>query len=177
MYQIVITSPLCGKVYQDLITILIQRSDSFLFHLPNMGKVLINERNAEFMPEYPLGYTEEEDQELHKLYIKRMEQYLDIIQNDIIESHIDTGYLDQVSNIEIKVFNVSISNKTISFFRKTDDFSKWKYPDMPENPCFLLKGECLFQCIAHENICFLNFYDPKIIKLFKANKIKFFKSE
>lgn len=90
-----------GNAYQELVHLLIKQSDSFVFNLPNMGKILINERNIEFMPEYTIGYSQEEDQDLHNAYMKRMAYYLDIIKNDVISVRKDTGYLDQVSNIEI----------------------------------------------------------------------------
>lgn len=177
MYQITIIGHICGNVYCEILNELFKRSDSFLFHLPNMGKMLVNERNIEYFPEYELGYTEEDNQEKHISYIKQVQPYLEIIKNDIIESHIDTGYLNQVSNIEMEVFRVSISENSKAFFSKTNDFLNWKYPKLPEDPCFLSNGECIFQCLSHEELCFLNYYDKKIIKLLKTNNIDFYRSK
>lgn len=151
---------------------LIERSDSYLFHLPNMGKILINERNAEYFPQYPLGYTQEEDQDSHAVYIKRMKWHIDLIKEDIIESHIDTGYLNQTSNSELEIYHVAISERTLGFFSGTRDFFKWLYPILPEDPCFLSKGKCIFQCIAHENLCYLYIDDREIVKFLKRNHVE-----
>lgn len=173
MYQII--SSINGNTYQELVQLLIEQSDSFLFYLPNMGKTLVNERNADLMSQYSIGYSHEEDQDLHAAYIKRMQWYIDLIRDDIIKSYADTGYLNQVSNLEIEVHHVAISEKTKDFFAQTNDFSKWKYPALPENPCFMLNGKCVFQCIAHENLCFLYINDGRIKKLLKKNKVEFLK--
>lgn len=177
MYQITIVGNVRGEAYNQLIDHLIRQSDSFLFHLPNMGKLLVNERNIEFLHEYSLGYTEENDQDEHQEYVKNMQPFLDIIRNDVIEYHKDTGYLDQVSSIEMEVFHVSISEKTPSFFSKADNILNWKYPNFPEDPCFLSNGKCIFQCIVHEGMCYLNYYDPVILNLLEKNNIEFFRSE
>ncbi|MBQ8184401.1 MAG: hypothetical protein IJ036_01300, partial [Lachnospiraceae bacterium] len=123
MYRIL--DSLNGKVYQELVSLLIKRSDSFLFHLPNMGKTVVNHRNAPFMTGYPIGYSKEKDQDLHLAYMKWVKRYIDLIRDDIIQSHTDTGYLDQISSIEMEVYHVAISERTSGFFGQTDDFSKW----------------------------------------------------
>ena len=71
MYQITIVDDISGNAYDELIEYLIRKCNSFLFHLPNMGKMLINERNAELLPEYSVGYTEERNQEKHRTYGKK----------------------------------------------------------------------------------------------------------
>lgn len=174
MYDI--TSSINGNTYDEIVRILIRRSDSFLFNLPNMGKILINKRNAESMKEYEIGYTEEFDQDLHYAYMKRVGYYLDMIREDIITLHTDTGYLDQFSNREIEVYHVAVSEKTEDFFNQTNDFSKWMYPALPENPCFLENNKCIFQCIAHENLCFLYVEDVRIKTILKKDHVEFFES-
>lgn len=171
-----ITSPIFGDSYQKIVKLLIEQSDSFIFHLPNNGKVLINERNVDSMPDFPIGYTESEDQDLHAAYIKTMQDYLDLIREDIISVKKDVGYLDQITNREMEVYHVRISENTLSFFSTTVDFFRWRYPALPENPCFIKEGKCIFHCIAHENICFLNVDDKRIVKILKKNHIEFFKS-
>jgi hypothetical protein len=51
------------------------------------------------------------------------------------------------------------------------------YPALPENPCFLIDGKCIFQSIAHENLCFLYIDDKRITKLLKKNHVEFFKAK
>ena len=48
--------PIKKKKYNKLVDFLIENSDSFLFNLPNMGKTVVNERNADVMDE-PIGYV------------------------------------------------------------------------------------------------------------------------
>lgn len=174
MYQITIVNDIRGNAYNELIEYLIRKCDSFLFHLPNMGKLLINERNAEFFPEYSVGYTEEKDQEKHRRYIKKVEPLLDIISNDITERWKDTGYLDQTSNIEMEIFQILISEQTCMFFANTESILSWKYPDLPEDPCFMCDEVCIFQCIAHEGLCFFYSTDPWIFDFLKKYNIDFF---
>ncbi|MBR5190902.1 MAG: hypothetical protein IKW34_02590, partial [Clostridia bacterium] len=95
--MIQIFDSLKDETYQKFIQLLLEQSDSFIFNVPNMGKTLVNERNAEFMPEHKLGYTEEFEQDLHYEYIKKIEPYIDFIKDDTISVCTDTGYLDQVS--------------------------------------------------------------------------------
>lgn len=171
MYQLI--GSLKGHIYDELINLLIKKSDSFLFHLPNMGKTIVNKRNAELMPEYPIGYSYEEDQDLHIAYIEKMNIYLNLIKSDIIKHYIDTGYLDQVSSNEIEVFYAAISERTKIFFSLTNNFSKWMYPMLPEDPCFICNEKCIFQCISHENLFFLYLDDIDIKCFLKKNKIKF----
>lgn len=176
MFQITTIGNISGMVYEKLIDHLIQQSDSFLFHLPNMGKLLVNERNIDLFPEYSLGYTEETDHDDYTEYVRNMQPFLDIIKSDIIEHHCDTGYLDQISSIEMDVFNVRVSQKTKTFFSNSDNILSWKYPTHPEDPCFISNGVCIFQCIAHEGMCYLNCKDPFILELFKENNINYFRS-
>ena len=176
MFQITIFGNISGMVYEKLIDRLIQQSDSFLFHLPNMGKLLVNERNIDLFPEYQLGYTEETDHDDHAEYVRNMQPFLNIIRSDIIEHHNDTGYLDQISSIEMDVFNVMVSKKTKTFFANSDNILSWKYPTLPEDPCFISNGVCIFHCIAHEGMCYLNYKDPFILALLKENNIDYFRS-
>lgn len=174
MYEIY--GSLCGKAYNEMISLLVHRCDSFIFHLPNMGKFMINERNAKFLQDYPVGYSKEEDQDSFREYVVRVGRFLNVITTDIVQTYTDTGYLDQVSSIAMQIYHVSISPRTKIFFEQTDSFSKWKYPSMPENPCFLSKGKCVFQCIAHENLCFIYSDDKEFEQLLKRNKVEFVKS-
>lgn len=176
MFEITITGDISGIVYEKLIDRLIQQSDSFLFHLPNMGKLLVNERNINLFPEYSLGYTEETDQDDHIEYVRNMQPFIDIIRSDVIEHHNDTGYLDQVSSVEIDVFNVIVNEKTKTFFSSTNSILSWRYPRLPEDPCFISNGMCIFQCIAHEGLCYLNYNDPVILALLKENNIDHYRS-
>ncbi len=171
MYQIM--DYLNKVAYNELVDYLIEHSDSFIFHLPNMGKILANERNVDLMSEYPIGYSEEFEQERHKEYVKRMEPYIEVIKDDIIERHYDTGYLDQASNREIEVFNVRISPATKQFFQFTEGFERWTYPELPENPCFLREGKCIFQSIVHEDLYFVYLDDENIEKILKRNHISY----
>ena len=116
MKDIIINGFISKKAYNELLMFLIKKSDTYMFHLPNMGKILVNQRNHKDFPEYPLGYTEIYDQKDHFNYIDKVKKHLKIIQSDIISSHIDTGYLEQTFNIEIEVFNVNVSEKTFDFF-------------------------------------------------------------
>ena len=116
MFEITIFDDICGVAYTRLIEHLIQKCDSFLFHLPNVGKMLINERNSKHFPEYPIGYTEEIDQHKHNEYIKKVQPLLEIVSADIIEQYKDTGYLDQTSNIEVEVFRIAMSKQSSLFF-------------------------------------------------------------
>ena len=173
MFEITIVGNICGEAYDKLISRLVQISESFLFHLPNMGKTLVNERNAELMEGYPLGYIEETDCEQHQAYIEKMQPFLNIIEKDIIEHHKDTGYLDQMSNLEIDVYSVTISENTKNFFAKSDNVFNWQYPNFPEDPCFLSSDDCIFQVIAHENLSFLYRDDPYIISLLDEYDIEY----
>jgi hypothetical protein len=166
---------LSPNAYIELVQLLLKKSDSFLISLPNMGKSLVNERNVHLLNGYPLGYSVEEDQDLHLAYIKWTKQYLDLIRNDIIRSYTDTGYLDHTTNIAMDIFHVAISERTIDFFSQTDDFSRWMYPAFPENPCFLSNGKCIFQCIAHERLCILYIEDKEIKHFLRRNRIKYIK--
>ena len=174
MYEIL--GSLSGKAYNEMISLLVHRCDSFIFHLPNMGKLMINERNAKFLSSYPVGYSKEENQNEHREYVDRVDKFLDVIKNDIVRDYTDTGYLDQVSSIEMRIYHVSISSRTKHFFELTDNFSNWRYPSLPENPCFLSKGKCIFQCIAHENLCFIYSDDKEFELLLKRNRIEFVQS-
>lgn len=174
MKKIIINDSISNKAYNDLLLFLIKKSDTYMFHLPNMGKILVNRRNHNDFPEYPLGYTEIDNQNEHFNYIEKVKINLKKIQSDIISSHIDTGYLDQTFNIEIEVFNVKVSEKTLDFFSSTDSFSNWKYPDLPENPCFFIDEKCVFECIAHEKMCVINPFDSEIFDILKKHKIDYF---
>lgn len=176
MFQITIVGNISGMAYEKLIDRLIQQSDSFLFHLPNMGKLLVNERNIDLFPEYSLGYIEETDHDDYAEYVRNMQPFLNTIRSDIIEHHNDTGYLDQISSIEMDVFNVMVSKKTKAFFSNSDNILSWKYPKLPEDPCFISNGVCIFQCIVHEGMCYLNYKDPFILGLLKENNIDYFRS-
>ncbi len=171
--MIQIFDSLKDETYQKFIQLLLEQSDSFIFNVPNMGKTLVNERNAEFMPEHKLGYTEEFEQDLHYEYIKKIEPYIDFIKDDTISVCTDTGYLNQVSNLEIQVYHMSISEKSKDFFAKTNNFEKWLYPEFPEDPCFLKNKKCVFQCISHEELFFLYSANRKIRSFLKDNNIKY----
>lgn len=165
--------PIKKKKYNKLVDFLIENSDSFLFNLPNMGKTVVNERNADVMDE-PIGYVDEEDQDEYRAYVERTKPCIDIIRDDIIESYFDTGCLDQITSIEHQIFYAKISNKTKSFFMQTDSFSKWLFPYLPENPCFIKNGRCIFQCISHEELFFIDLDVPKVEEFLKKNRIRFF---
>ena len=173
MFEITTFGNISGEAYNELIKLLVIKSDSFMFHLPNMGKTLINARNAILFPEYPIGYTEETAEEQHIEYLNRMQPFLDVISDDIVEHHKDTGYLDQTYNIEIDVYTVKISEKSKTFFSICDNILSWKYPDFPENLCFISNGVCIFHCIAHEKLCFIYCRDSEILSLLEKNKIDF----
>lgn len=173
MYEIY--GSLDREKYLELVQLLIARSDSFLISLPNMGKTMVNERNAKQMEDYPIGYCSEEDQDLHLAYIKWTTGYIDLIKEDIIQRYTDTGYLDHTTSIAMEIVHVATSERTINFFSQTDDFSRWTYPAFPENPCFLADGKCIFQCIAHERICFLYIEDKEIKRFLKRRKINYVK--
>jgi hypothetical protein len=174
MYQITTTTDISGSAYNELIAYLTRHCDSFSFHLPNMGKMLVNERNAQYFPEYPIGYTEEIDQEKHRIYIGSVQPLINIISNDIIKQWKDTGYLDQISSIETEIFHALISPQTPIFFATAERILAWKYPKLPEDPCFFSNGICVFQCIAHESMCYFNSADPWILQFLKKHKIDFF---
>ena len=95
--------PIKKKKYNKLVDFLIENSDSFLFNLPNMGKTVVNERNADVMDE-PIGYVDEEDQDEYRAYVESTKPCIDIIRDDIIESYFDTGCLDQITSIEHQIF-------------------------------------------------------------------------
>lgn len=95
--------PIKKKKYNKLVDFLIENSDSFLFNLPNMGKTVVNERNADVMDE-PIGYVDEEDQDEYMAYVESTKPCIDIIRDDIIESYFDTGCLDQITSIEHQIF-------------------------------------------------------------------------
>ncbi len=174
MYQITTTSDISGTAYSELIAYLTRQCDSFSFHLPNMGKMLVNERNAQYFPEYPIGYTEETDQEKHRAYIERVQPLVHSISNDITKQWKDTGYLDQISSVEMEVFHSSVSLRTPSFFATAESILSWKYPDLPEDPCFFSEGVCIFQCIAHEGMCYFTSKDVWILEFLKKHNIDFF---
>ncbi|MBQ7344631.1 MAG: hypothetical protein IJW45_01030 [Oscillospiraceae bacterium] len=169
MYEIY--GELNKEAYLELVRSLLKRSDSIMFDLPNMGRVLVNERNAKLMENYPIGYVVEEDQDLHLAYINRTARYLDLIRDDIIQSYTDTGYLDQISSISMEIFHVAVSEDTYDLFAQTDDFSGWRYPAFPEDPCFLSGGKCIFQCIAHERLCLLYIEDEEMIRFLGREKL------
>lgn len=173
MYEIY--GPLNREVYLDLVRLLIKRSNSFLISLPNMGKTMVNERNAKLMQNYPIGYSIEENQDLHFAYVKWTDRYINLIKDNIIQRYTDTGYLDQTTSVAMEIIHVSIGENTIDFFSQTDDFSKWTYPAFPENPCFLSNGKCIFQCIAHENLCIIYIDDKEIKSFLKKRKISYAK--
>lgn len=171
MYQIF--EPIRKSTYEKLIELLITKSDSFIFHLPNYGKIYVNERNKELMSEYPIGYSEEESQEEYETYVREMDKYIDIVREDIIERYTDTGYLDQAFGYEIEIYHMAISDKTMKLLKQTDDLSKWLYPELPENPCFLRDGKCVFECIAHEYLYFIYVEDEEIEDFLRKNKIEY----
>ncbi len=168
-----ILDALNGDTYKKIIELLIKYSDSFIFTVPNMGKILVNKRNAKFMSEYPIGFSEEYDQKLHLDYINRIQEYINVVEDDIITTCVDTGYLDQISNLEIAVYHVAISEKSTDFFALTNDFAKWVYPEYPENPCFLLKNNCIFQSITHEDLYFLYLDNADVRNFLKRNNINY----
>ena len=75
MHEITIWDDICGSAYFELVDYLLKQSTSILFHLPNMGKTLVNERNAALMAEsihhYEIGYSEEINQECHIEYVAK----------------------------------------------------------------------------------------------------------
>ena len=172
--DIIINGFISKEAYNELLLFLIEKSDTYMFHLPNMGKMLINQRNHKDFPEYPLGYTEINDQKDHFNYVDNVKKYLEIIQSDIISSHIDTGYLEQTFNIEIEVFNVNISEKTLDFFSITDSFYEWQYPELPENPCFFVDGKCIFECVAHEKMCIIYLYNEEVVNILNKHNVQYF---
>ena len=174
MKKLIINDSISKKAYNELLLFLIKKSDTYMFHLPNMGKILVNQRNHKDSPDYPLGYTEIDDQKDHFNYVDKVKIHLKKIQSDIISSHIDTGYLEQTFNIEIEVFNVNVSEKTFDFFSITDSFYEWQYPNLPENPCFFINGKCIFECIAHEKMCVIDPFDNEIFSILKKHEIKYF---
>lgn len=168
-----ILEPLKGEKFDNFIAFLIENSDSFLFHLPNFEKIMVNERNAKMMKEYPIGYSYEDDPENYNKYLQKMEKYLSIIKDDITAQYYDTGYLNQITSNEMKVFEVNISNNSPLFFSQARDFSMWMYPFLPEDPCFLYKGKCVYQTITHENLYFLYLKGKRIERFLIQNNIPF----
>lgn len=169
-----ISTPLRGELYEKTIDCLIQECDSYIFNLPNMEKVWVNERNRKHMKGFPLGYTEIVDPNEHEKYLAITKKYTDIIQPDIIKRKRDTGYLNQCSSNEIEIFHVRVSHRTKKLFMQFNSFSDWIYPDAPEDPCFLSQGKCVFQCISHEGLQYLFSKNRVLLDLFKKNKAEVF---
>ena len=169
----IISEPINGNMYYKFIDFLLERSDTYLFVLPNMGKTLVNERNRKLMSEYPVGYSYEEDPKLHKIYIKNTRKSVCLIEQDIISKCVDTGYLDQVTSIEMEVFHSKISDRTKEFLYKVDDFGKWLYPYFPEDICFFCEGKCIFQCVSHENLLLLYLDNRDVRDFLKKEDINF----
>lgn len=164
-----------GDCYSELIAMLLEQSDEVLFHLPNMDKIVINERNVRSMPGFPIGYVEEREQTNFQNYYKRVTPYIELISNDIVSRYFDTGYLDQYSNHEIEVFHVKTSENTAKFFASANDLAQWRYPFLPEDPCFLQNGKCIFKCISHEKIYSYYGADKRIIKFLRKHRLKHMK--
>lgn len=166
-------NPMENDAYREICELLLNNSDSYMFCLINMGKVLINERNAPYCKEHEIGYVEEFKQDDHKKYLETVKPYIDIIRDDIIDRHFDTGYLDQLVNREMEVFRVAVSKKTKLFLDQANGFSKWQYPLMPENLCFFSGDRCICKSIAHENLCFFYGKIDPIKKILKEHGIPF----
>ncbi len=98
MYPITTTCGISGTAYSELIAYLTRQCDTFYFHLPNMGKMLVNERNAPYFPEYPIGYNEVTDEKEHLAYVEHVQPLVHSISNDITKQWKDTGYHNQISN-------------------------------------------------------------------------------
>ena len=172
-YMVNILDDVQKDCYHTLIKLLLEQSDEILFHLPNMDKIIVNERNVDLMPGYPIGYVEELEQTNFQNYYKRVKPYIELISNDITSRYFDTGYLDQRSNREIEVFRVKTSADTIKFFASANDLAQWRYPFLPADPCFLQDEKCIFKCISHEKIYSYYGTDKRIVKLLRKHRLKY----
>ena len=74
----------------------------------------------------------------------------------------------------MEIFQILVSEQTRMFFGKAESILSWKYPNLPEDPCFMSDQVCIFQCIAHEGLCFFNSTDPWIFDFLKKYNIDFF---
>ncbi len=149
---------LIGKIkdrrYYPLIDFLFDRCDYFTFCVPNFGKIVINEKNAE-ASFYEIGHTETNDVEDFNEYKKMVDSGLLSIKKNIIKTYYDTEYLGSIYEYECETYIVKFEEATMGFLKATEGLYSWQYPIMPEDLCFFQGERCYLRSVAHENLCFI----------------------
>lgn len=179
MYRVV-AETISDEVYKNFLDYMLLRCDIFTLCLPNLYKLVVNEKTAKFLPKNINTQAEHilEMEKHYNDYIKQIQPAINKLQKFLLFHYFDTSYNGIEKSYEMDINVYKVDQESIEVLKAQNSILDWQYPNTMEDLCFFYKGHCFMQTIAHDYYCviFLNEkYDLSIlrkigVKLYKMNK-------
>lgn len=68
----------------------------------------------------------------------------------IISTRFSNEYCSSCYGDTQKIYRIRLNQEVIEVLQTAEHLFGWKYPFLPEDPCFYVKGKCLIETISHE---------------------------
>lgn len=170
--------------YKKFICFVLENSEYFSFQLPNVNHFLVTEKNSalliEEMKSDIAALTDNKKENKTFIdYKNKTSQLIDIIRSQIVSVVYDVSYFDDIYNYGTEVYTVKIDDidSCKKFLFSAKSLFTWKYPDFPEDICFIRNGKCWIKSIAHENLLFFEDITKSEAELLQAMGIELFADE
>lgn len=148
--------------YKKFICFVLDNAEYFSFQLPNVNHFLVTEKNSallleEMKSDIAVLTDNKKENKTFVEYKNKTLPLIDIIRSQIVSVVYDVSYCDDIYNYGTEAYIVKIDDidSCKKFLFSAKSLFSWKYPEFPEDICFIRNGKCWIRSIAHEQMLFL----------------------